>query len=137
MITNISKAELYKTTPAGYKEEVEHCGKSSPRSAPVRPTQGASINTSTPSFQIPLQFLSSIYTNVTGILTRLCSTLPGLRGRTFESSHHHLLLFVKPVEKIKLKNYYCSNKPECCSELWSCLNFCAIYTLLTLMQLHS
>lgn len=48
--------------------------KSSPHSAPIGPTQGASKNTSAPSIQIPLQFLSCISTNLTGIITKLCNT---------------------------------------------------------------
>lgn len=72
MITSISNAELHETTAAGYREEVEHCWKSSPHSAPIRPIQGAAINTSTPSIQIPLKLLSCIPTNVM-VMSKFCA----------------------------------------------------------------
>lgn len=72
MITSISNADLHETMAAGYREEVEHCGKCSPHSAPIRPTQGASINTSAPSIQIPQQLLSCILTNVMVMSKFLC-----------------------------------------------------------------
>lgn len=95
MIKSISNAELHETTPTGYKEEVKGCGKSSPHSAPTRPTQGASITPLPPQLLLsksPCSFFH-VFPQIRQESSPSCAihnqTLPDV---TFESSHHPLFI---------------------------------------------